>query len=347
MFNRLLNALMRMKRILLLIVIARTCILSVFSQTEIPEKHVEKDPSRQEFSDSLSLPLNYSKYNLVPEMNNYSTLFQQRYSISGTGANSLDYSMAFPLEIKESRFPFANDYKTGGIMPLSATTWITGGSSRETFLMGSITQTTGMYNNQLTDDLSIATGATIKKYELGGKQYNDVSLNALLSYRLNRQMNISLYGNYSVHRNDGNYGSFLEGFYPESPGEINHFFKPINTAALNFNYQVTDRLSLSTGTYYSQYTLPYHSYEDYGVNGRLGYQVNDHIKLNVMGGRSLKGEEFLSPTMKINPNAYYGGSMEFMFNNNFGVESGIIRELDMWTGKWTNKPFIMPIIHIK
>ena len=109
------------------------------------------------------------------------------------------YYLGPPLEFKDSKYPFANDYSSGGIIPLTNHSWISGRSSHETFLMiGSIGESTAMYNNQLTNNFAFAVGTTIKKYEYGGRQFRDASLRASLFYQLNDRINMNLHGKYSI-----------------------------------------------------------------------------------------------------------------------------------------------------
>ena len=328
------------KKLLFLAIAMLSCVSGIYSQTEIKGDTTGRDKPELQLLDTLSL----QQFPVEPDI---ATRVNNTDSFPAFKLNIFDYIyyLGPPLEFKDSKYPFANDYSTGGIIPLTNRSWISGGGSRESFLMvGAIGQSTAMYNHQLTNDFAFAVGTTIKKYEYRGRQFWDASLRASLSYRLNDRINMNLYGNYSVQRNDGGYGSFLEGFYPESPGELSHAFKPISTAQFNINYQITDWLSLSPGAYFSSYAFPDQKHNDYGLSGKLGVQVSERIKFNLMGSKSLQGNYNFAPNGTLYSPAAYGGSVEYKFSKTFSLETGVIRELDMFSGKWKTTPIINPII---
>ena len=329
-----------MKKLLFLSIVIVSYVSTVFSQTEIKEETKGMGKPELQFLDTTSLPQLPAKPDITPMINNNTDSFPA-FKIKPI---DYVYYLGPPLELKNTKFPFANDYSSGGIMPLTNRSWISGGSSHETFLMGAIGQSTAMYNSQLTNNFAFAVGTTIKKYEFAGRPFSDASLKASLSYQLNERINMNLYGKYSMQRNDGGYGSFLDGFYPESPGELSHIFQPVSIAQFNINYQITDWLSLSPGAYYSSYALPNQKYNDYGLSGKLGVQVSERVKFNLMGTKSLQGNYNYAPNGTLYSPAAYGGSVEYKFNKTFSLEGGVIRELDMFTGKWKTRPFINPII---
>ena len=330
-----------MKKLLFLSIIMVFCVSSIYSQTEIKEDTTGRSKPELQLPDTLSLQQLPIESGTPPRINN-NTNPPQSFKL-----DILDYIyyLGPPLELKNTKLPFANDYSSGGITPLTNRSWVSGGSSHETFLMGAIGQSTAMYNNQLTNDFAFAVGTTIKKYEYRGRQFRDASLRASLSYRLNDRINMNLHGKYSMKRNDGGYGSFLEGFYPESPGDLNHVFQPISSAQFNINYQITDWLSLSPGAYFSSYAFPDQNHNDYGLSGKLGLQVSERIKFNLMGSKSLQENYNFAPNGTLYSPAAYGGTIEYKFNKTFGIEAGVLRELDMFTGKWKTKPIIYPTIH--
>ena len=330
------------KKLLFLIIVMIFCVSNISSQIEIKEDTTGRSKPDLQLLDTPSLPQTPVEQSTALPINNRinsSPAFTFKFD-----PVELSYYTGPPSELKDSKLPFVNDYNTGGIIPLTNRSWISGGSSRESFLIGAIGQSTAMYNNQLTNDFAFGVGTTIKKYEYAGKQFRDASLRASLSYRLNERINMNLSGKYSMQRNDGSYGSFLDGFYPESPGDLSHGFKPISTAQFHINYQITDWLSLSPGAYFSTYAFPGQKHDDYGLNGKLGLQVSEHVKFNLMGSKSLQGNYNFAPNGTLYAPAVYGGTMEYKFNKTFGVEAGVLRELDMFTGKWKTKPIIFPII---
>jgi hypothetical protein len=333
-----------MKKLLLCVLVVLSYASGVYSQTEIKEDTIGKSNPELQLLDAPSQPQMPVEYGTTPPINN-SVNPSPAFTFKLDPVEQSYYTRP-PSVLKNTKFPFANDYNTGGIIPLTNRSWISGGSSRESFLIGTIGQSTAIYNNQLTNDFAFGVGTTIKKYEYVGQQFRDASLRGSLSYRLSDRIHMNLVGEYSVQRSDGGYGSFLDGFYPESPGELSHVFKPISTAQFNINYQITDWLSLSPGAYFSSYAFPNQTHNDYGLSGKLGIQVSERIKFNLMGSKSLQGNYNFAPNGTLYSPATYGGTIEYKFNETFGVEAGVLRELDMFTGKWKTKPILRPTIHL-
>lgn len=256
-----------------------------------------------------------------------------------------------PLELKNTRFPYANDYSYSGITPLDSRSWISGGSYHATMpTIGHITTATAMYNRMLTDRLLVSGGTTISKYRLHGQQLGETILSARTAYRFNDQMNLSLFGDYSIHRRDNGLGSMIDAMYPEIPGQVGYGFRPIASAGMQFDYQITDWLEFNPGLYAERYGFFADRFNDYGVNAHIGIQAHDRIKFHLRGRYSLRhgnNGSVMNQNTMMHPQNMYGGGIEFKINQTISVEAGVNRELNPWTGKWVNKPYIMPIFHIK
>lgn len=127
----------------------------------------------------------------------------------------------------------------------------------------------------------------------------------------------------------------------------------IRSANINLNYEATDWLIISAGAYGAKYDHIYggsymnRHFNDFGVNGNLKFILHDRIRLNAFGQYSAYGEKNRvgGPTAGMFPHTYYGGSIEVKITDKFGVEGGIIRELNPFNGKWENKPFIAPVFY--
>lgn len=256
-----------------------------------------------------------------------------------------------PLELKETRHPFANDYNYSGIIPLTNRSWVSGGSYRTTIpTTGAVATATAIYNRMLTDKLLVSGGATVSKYALHSKQYGETTLSAQVAYRFNNQMNLSLFGDYSIQRKDGGLGSFMDRMYPEIPGQIGYGFRPVSSAGIRFDYQVTDWLVINPGLYANRYEFFNNHFSDYGINGHIGIDAHERVTFHLRGQYSLRyGNQGTSVMLRqtMYPQNMYGGGIEFKVNETFSVEAGVNRELNPWTGKWENKPYIMPRFRIK
>lgn len=256
-----------------------------------------------------------------------------------------------PLELKNTRFPFANDYTYNGITPLTARSWISGGGRRVTFpTTGSIGTATAIYNHMLTDKLLVSGGATVSKYGIHGRQYGESILSGQVAYRFNNRMELSVFGDYSIQRKDGGLGSFIDRMYPEMPGMTGYGLRPVASAGMRLDYQVNDWLEVNPGLYTDRYELFGGHNNDYGINGHIGIRAHERVKFHLRGQYSLrhgnKGSSILlQQTMY--PQNMYGGGIEFKINQTISIEAGVNRELNPWTGKWETRPYIMPIFHVK
>lgn len=256
-----------------------------------------------------------------------------------------------PLELENTRFPFANDYNYSGITPLDNRSWVSGGSYHATMpTIGHITTATAMYNRMLTDKLLVSGGTTISKYRQHGRQLGETILSARAAYRFNDRMNLSVFGDYSVYRRDAGLGSMIDALYPEVPGQIGYGFRPVASAGMQFDYQITDWLEFNPGLYTERYEFFGNHFNDYGLNGHIGIRAHERVKFHMRGRYSLRhgnGSSVVNRSVMMNPQNMYGGGIEFKINQTISVEAGVNRELNPWTGKWETKPYVMPIFHIK
>ncbi|MDH6307699.1 hypothetical protein M2451_000148 [Dysgonomonas sp. PFB1-18] len=123
----------------------------------------------------------------------------------------------------------------------------------------------------------------------------------------------------------------------------------VRTVNMNFNYQPLDWLAVSAGPYGSKYNLGMQSFNDVGVNGAVKFILHDRIRLNAYGQYSVnqKSNGVQGPMMGMFPQTYYGGTIEVKITEKFGVEGGIIRELNPFNGKWVNRPYFAPVFYTK
>lgn len=123
----------------------------------------------------------------------------------------------------------------------------------------------------------------------------------------------------------------------------------VRTIGMNFNYQPLDWLIISAGPYGSKYSLMGGNYNDVGANGALKFILHDRIRLNAYGQYSVYGGRngVQGPMMDMFPQTYYGGTIEVKITEKFGVEGGLIRELNPFNGKWVNRPYFAPVFYTK
>lgn len=125
------------------------------------------------------------------------------------------------------------------------------------------------------------------------------------------------------------------------------------TINFNLNYQPTNWLIMSGGAYGAKYNHIYggsflkKDFNDIGVNSNFKFILHDRIRLNAFGQYSAYGEKNNAggPRAHMFPHTYYGGSIEVKITDKFGVEGGVIRELNPFNGKWENRTFIAPVFY--
>ncbi len=123
----------------------------------------------------------------------------------------------------------------------------------------------------------------------------------------------------------------------------------VRSVNLNFNYQPADWLVISAGPYGAKYNLYGNQYNDVGVNGAVKFILHDRIRLNGYGQYSVNSDRnrVQGPMMGMYPQTFYGGTIEVKLTNKFGIEGGVIRELNPFNGKWVNRPYFAPVFYTK
>lgn len=122
----------------------------------------------------------------------------------------------------------------------------------------------------------------------------------------------------------------------------------VRSVYAQFNYKVTDWLIFSGGTYGAKYNLYGGHYNDFGTTGAMKFILHDRIRINGYGQYSVNAKSNgVGNTMGMFPQTYYGGTLEFKVTEKFGVEGGVIRELNPLNGKWVNRPYIAPVFYGK
>jgi hypothetical protein len=123
----------------------------------------------------------------------------------------------------------------------------------------------------------------------------------------------------------------------------------VRTVNMRFNYRPADWLVISGGPYASKYALYGANYNDIGAGGSMKFILHDRVRLNGYGQYSARGKHngVGGPMMGMYPQTYYGGTIELKISGKFGIEGGIIRELNPFNGKWVNRLYIAPVFYSK
>lgn len=121
----------------------------------------------------------------------------------------------------------------------------------------------------------------------------------------------------------------------------------------DLHYQPWSWLTVTGGMYTAKYSIAgpegLMHFNDLGFNASMRFKLHDRIYLHAHGMYSVnsndKNRNFRPSMMNMYPQTYYGGGIEFKVSEKFGVEGGMVRELNPMNGKWQNRPYIMPIFY--
>jgi hypothetical protein len=114
------------------------------------------------------------------------------------------------------------------------------------------------------------------------------------------------------------------------------------------SYQLSDRWIITGGPYLSKYSVNLNQFNDMGLDGQLKFIAHDRIRFNVFGSYSFFGKQNgIGNYPGMYPQSSYGGTVEFKLTEKFGVETGILRQLDPVSGRWKNIPIVRPVFYVK
>lgn len=120
----------------------------------------------------------------------------------------------------------------------------------------------------------------------------------------------------------------------------------MQNAGVMYTRQLNDFISLTGGVYAAKYNMYGARFNDFGTQGRLTFQVNERVKINMFGTYSVNNNHGLTPMAQPYMNqTSYGGTLEFKFSDSFGLEVGAEREFNVATRKWVITPIISPVFY--
>lgn len=134
----------------------------------------------------------------------------------------------------------------------------------------------------------------------------------------------------------------------------------ITSIDANLTYRPTDWLTISGGVYSAKYLMPnsgmgpsgvpFSHFNDFGFSASMRFKLHDYIYLRAHGLYSINSSDnkrnFTPATAGMFPQTYFGAGLEFRATDKFGIEGGMVRELNPFNGKWSNRPYIMPVFHL-
>ncbi|WP_418895324.1 hypothetical protein [Limibacterium fermenti] len=144
-----------------------------------------------------------------------------------------------------------------------------------------------------------------------------------------------------LFRTDNNspHALYLYGRVEEIPG-----IAIVNSATVGIILQPTEYWNMNVGGSAYRFRNLKGLYNDFTINASTHIEISDIIGLNIFGSYSTNarlnahpGELKYSPFA---PTTHYGGSIQYQKSNKFSLETGIKRELNVWTNEWESIIFI-------
>lgn len=183
---------------------------------------------------------------------------------------------------------------------------------------------TVVFSKNATDRLSLFSANTIGVYK------------TLLFGNIN-YYNLNIGANYQFHSSlQGQSGIFYNSTLRDP--------LPIAGAYANFNYRAADNLWFDGGASYRKTLGNTYGFDQQSLMMELHsrYQIAENWFLNGYGGTPIYqlNKKPGMPTLPAMPQTYYGGTAEYWFKENMGVEGGLIWIRDIFTGKMRPSPKI-------
>lgn len=227
-----------------------------------------------------------------------------------------------------ARSPFAYDFNYGGILPLSANSFISAFQSRKTYpLIGTLENVGGSYT-YFNDRIRATAGVSVDKYRENVQTKYDANINAEINYLLSDNVMFTLFGTHSLSPTKD---VFSRGMYSGHPQTY---------YGGNVQFTAFDKLDIKTGVYGANYSINGRRNNDFGFNADVGLWLTDRVKIAGMGQYSLRNSYgAMSQGMGMYPQTYYGGYLEFKVNESWGVRGGALQQFDIRKGKWITVPY--------
>lgn len=151
----------------------------------------------------------------------------------------------FPEKQREVNFKMGKiapyyDYSSNiyGFYAVNDNSWLTTARVNENYFgMGGYSAASAAYNYQLTNFMTLTTGASLAKYNIYNTFYNDLSFRSNLRVALGERFAVNLFGSYSP----------FETLNPSIMKSLNMSAYPASNYGGSFEFKVTDKWGIMTG----------------------------------------------------------------------------------------------------
>lgn len=95
-----------------------------------------------------------------------------------------------------------------------------------------------------------------------------------------------------------------------------------------------------------KYHINRNTYNDYGISGRVSYQINPHFSVSVYGNYSVNHVQESPASAPYTNSSCFGGSVHYHASETFGAEMGVRRVFDPEQNKWKTVPVVEPTVNV-
>lgn len=137
------------------------------------------------------------------------------------------------------------------------------------------------------------------------------------------------YGDYSTS------GRILPNLYGYGSQSTLPGIGRINEASLTYRYTINDFWEFQAGLNVTRYNFPFSTGQAFGASGTVIYRPTDQLSFKAFGSyapASAYGFQMNS----------FGGTIDYEFNDNWGLEVGAERTYDPMRRKWDTRPIAIP-----
>lgn len=110
--------------------------------------------------------------------------------------------------------------------------------------------------------------------------------------------------------------------------------------------QTFGRLTVTAGLSADRYQLWRSVRTQFGVNGRISYQIDERLSFNVFGAY-YDNTPYVSPaTLPYFSTSNFGATLDMLFSDRFGLEAGAQSVYDPYARRWMAVPVVSPYVRL-
>ena len=120
----------------------------------------------------------------------------------------------------------------------------------------------------------------------------------------------------------------------------------VGSASLHWVQPLGERLVVAAGASGEKYHFDRDAWNAYAVSAAVRFHFTDRLSLNAWGNYAFNQRFHSMAAMPYIGTSEYGGSLSMQMSQRFGMELGVRRYYDTYTGQWRTVPVIAPSLNI-